>query len=232
MRFLLFLCLAGTVASLQVEEIEPAEERKLIDENGIKALISEANVRIGGQSLRQATTPAQDLTTISTESSTTTTTTTTTTENPANFKKSGSVELIVENVVETGNMIHWSREQNYLAISDIWGQKYIRFTENQPETATEAELTNVENENAESRQATTQASITSTGSPLPYQLNTLKIPTDVVFLLHPQERTEGAYPLMIPVKDEYNYTATSNEVIVAFNARFHLVSMDLESPEM
>merc|ERR1719317_1449891 len=61
-----------------------------------------------------------------------------TTENPNNLPKSGEVELLVENIVYSGHMIHWSAREQYLAISDIWGQKYLRFEEIPPATTTTA----------------------------------------------------------------------------------------------
>merc|ERR1712227_626874 len=66
----------------------------------------------------------------------TTTELATTTENPANFPKSGDVELLVENICFHCNMLHWSKQKDYLVIADIWGQKYIRFREKDPEITT------------------------------------------------------------------------------------------------
>ena len=37
---------------------------------------------------------------------------------------------------------------------------------------------------------------------------------------------------MVPVQDFYNYTENTDEVILAFNERFHLVSWDMEADEM
>ena len=41
---------------------------------------------------------------------------------------SGTVELLVEDIVYSGNMLHWSANNNDLSIADIWGQLYLRFT--------------------------------------------------------------------------------------------------------
>merc|ERR1712106_1284383 len=89
-----------------------------------------ANIRIGGdrplvikQITSQETTTEQATTTkqaTTTEEITTTEQVTTTTENPANFPKTGDLELLAEDIVFSGHMIHWSVEQGYLAISDIW----------------------------------------------------------------------------------------------------------------
>ena len=51
----------------------------------------------------------------------------TTTENPANFPKNGEVELLVEDLLHSGYMMHWSSNQGYLVMADIWGQRYIRW---------------------------------------------------------------------------------------------------------
>ena len=38
------------------------------------------------------------------------------------------MELLVEDIVYSGNMLHWSAINNDLSIADIWGQQYLRFT--------------------------------------------------------------------------------------------------------
>ena len=38
------------------------------------------------------------------------------------------MELLVEDIVYSGNMLHWSANNNDLSIADIWGQLYLRFT--------------------------------------------------------------------------------------------------------
>ena len=112
--------------------------------------------------------------------------------------------------------------QGYLAISDIWGQKYLHFTEvNQ--TALEPGDDVVDSDKEERFLL---------DSPALFNLRTMRMPIDVVFLLTPQERSEGAYPVMIPVYDYYNFTEkTSDEAILAYNDRLHMVSWDLDNDE-
>merc|ERR1719233_1382385 len=59
--------------------------------------------------------------------------------NPAFSPKTGSVEILEVDIVHGGHMLHWSVEQEYLAISDMWGQKYIRFSETKGDNETIAE---------------------------------------------------------------------------------------------
>merc|ERR1712127_929247 len=94
-------------------------------------LFPEADIRIADTT----TVPEDDIvttvvptTTIAGEE-TTTVEPTTTTENPANFAKTGSLEVLVADIVSSGHMLHWSSGQQYLAIADMWGQKYIRYEE-------------------------------------------------------------------------------------------------------
>ena len=163
-------------------------------------IFPEANIRIGSDKplTRQVTTPPVSSTeevTTTTEPTTTTPEPTTTTENPANFPKTGDIELMVEDIVYSGHMIHWSVEQEYLAISDIWGQKYLRFAEIPPATTTIApSTTNPPTTNASTtpslRQAesnsttsepTTTAVPTTTAEPLPYEIKTLRVPKNLCF---------------------------------------------------
>jgi len=252
--------LAGNDARSNIAEmILAAQKIKVKDQDtqntkemSLKALFPEANIRIGGDRplVRQAvttegTTAKQNIATTTQLSTTTelTTTepTTTTTENTASIPKSGDLELMVEDIVHTGHMIHWSVEQKYLAISDLWGQKYLRFAENPPPTTTALPsstdtIRDSRQDNSEDITTATQSTAptepTTTAEPLPYDLKTLNIPKDTVFLIRPQETTEGTYPLMVPVHDQYNYTDNTDEVILAFNERFHLVSWDMEAEEM
>ena len=91
-------------------------------------LFPEADIRIADTT----TVPEDDIvttvvpTTTIAEEETTTVEPTTTTENPANFAKTGSLEVLVADIVSSGHMLHWSSGQQYLAIADMWGQKYIR----------------------------------------------------------------------------------------------------------
>merc|ERR1719317_488954 len=80
-----------------------------------------------------------------------------TTENPNNLPKSGEVELLVENIVYSGHMIPWSAREQYLAISDIWGQKYLRFEEIPPATTTTAPDTTTATTKASDDTTTTTA---------------------------------------------------------------------------
>merc|ERR1719445_680822 len=98
----------------------------------------------------------------------TTTITTSTTEDPASFPKTGEVELMVENICHSGHMLHWSSTRNFLAVADIWGQRYIRFKELDPITTTEV--------------TTTTEIPTTTAEPLPYYLNSLMVTSSVVYL--------------------------------------------------
>jgi len=143
-------------------------------------------------------------------------------------------------------------EQGYLAISDIWGQKYLRFSEIAPATTTVAPTT-TESPNTDApttvslRQAVTETDEattltesetttteipTTTAEPLPYDIKTLRIPTDTVYLIQPRGKTEGSYPLMVPVNDFYNHTDNTDEVIVAYNERLHLAYWDMDSQDM
>jgi len=65
----------------------------------------------------------------------------TTTENLADLPKTGDLELLAEGIVFSGHMMHWSATSKYLAIADIWGQKYLRFEETPPLTTTLASVT-------------------------------------------------------------------------------------------
>ena len=38
--------------------------------------------------------------------------------------------------MHSGQMLHWCSRHNYLVLADIWGQRYIRFEENEPVTTT------------------------------------------------------------------------------------------------
>ena len=35
---------------------------------------------------------------------------------------------MVEDIVYSGHMLHWSSSNNDLSIADIWGQQYVRWT--------------------------------------------------------------------------------------------------------
>ena len=143
---------------------------------------------------------------------------------------------MVSDIVHSGHMLHWSSSQQYLAISDIWGQKYLRYQErtdttNNNETNRDARQEEDDSEET-SEETTEQPEPTTTTEPLPYILKTLRIPADTVFLLHPQDKTEGAYSLLVPVTDYYNYTQQQDEIILAFNERIHLASWDMEEDSM
>merc|ERR1719427_697674 len=112
--------------------IAAQKKKQLLDTEHIKEnitlkdLFPDANIRIGSNIMKQAPPPLLRQATSPTpgtmEPTTTTTTepTTTTTENTADFPKTGDIELLVEDIVYSGHMIHWSVDQKYLAISDIW----------------------------------------------------------------------------------------------------------------
>ena len=197
----------------------------------LKSLFPEANIKIGGNTIltRQAdTSPEQETT-----SPTTTLAPTTTTENTASLPKTGDVELMMPDIVHSGHMLHWSSSQQYLAISDIWGQQYLRYQERTDTTNnTETDRDARQEEGSGDGETTEQPEPTTTTEPLPYILKTLSIPAETVFLLRPQDKTEGAYPLLVPVTDYYNYTQDQDEVILAFNERIHMASWDMEADNM
>merc|ERR1712130_373046 len=179
----------------------------------------------------------------------------TTTENPANFPKSGDVELLVEEICYYCNMVHWSKQKDYLVIADIWGQKYIRFREKDPEittlppevtTITTTEETKTESATGrlkrqvettteadeDTTEATTPSAQTTAAPELPYDLHHLVVPADVVFLIQPHRKVEGSYPLVVPIYDQFNYTHASEEesnntVLIGFNDRLHMVQFNL-----
>ena len=239
------------------------------DDVTLEDLFPDANIRIGGDSpllikqssdttdeettTAEVTTTSQATTTIqvTTTEEPTTAAPTTTTENPANFPKTGDIEVVVEDIVFSGHMLHWSQEQEYLAISDIWGQKYLRFEEIPPATTTPTPtttnspttsapttvsfrqaVTGSETTTTTPTDTTTTEVLTTTAEPLPYKIQTLRVPTDTVYLIQPKGRTEGTYPLMIPVHDAFNYTDTTNEMIIAYNERIHLAHWDMQAQEM
>ena len=65
-----------------------------------------------------------------------------------------------------------------------------------------------------------------------HDIKTMRVPIDAVFLIQPQERAEGSYPLMVPVNDANSFTGATDEVIIAFNERLHVVAWDLSQNEM
>merc|ERR1719317_1793912 len=157
----------------------------------------------------QPTTTIQQTTTteqLTTEEATTEQLTTeeATTENPNNLPKSGEVELLVENIVYSGHMIHWSAREQYLAISDIWGQKYLRFEEIPPAT-------------------------TTTDEAVPYDIKILEVDKDVVYLIQPHLKTEGHYPLLIPVDDYGALTEYEDDFIFGFGDILHVGHWNMES---
>ena len=226
-----------------------------------------ADIKIGSvnslETVRNAettTTEQQTTEQLTTTTEQPTTTQEATTEDPTNFPKSGNIELLVPDITYAGHMIHWSIEQQYLAVSDIWGQKYLRFNEIIEEetttaravtTTTEAVTTTVAQaeevvtttQSAEGRTVgqtettTTEAETTTetteipttTAEPLPYEIKVIQVPTDVVYLIRPQGKTEGSYPAIIPVHDDYNFTDQTDEIIIAYNDKFHLAFWDAES---
>merc|ERR1719317_720209 len=200
---------------------------------------------------KQLTTTEQPTTTI--QQTTTTeelTTEEATTENPNNLPKSGKVELLVENIVHSGHMIHWSSREQYLAISDIWGQKYPRFEEIPPATTTTApDTTTVTTEAADDTttasvrnvddittttdtidtKTTTEIPTTTTEEALPYDIKILEVDKDVVYLIQPQLKTEGHYPLLIPVDDYGALTEYGEDFIFAFGDILHVGHWNMES---
>jgi len=184
----------------------------------------------------------------------TTTELATTTENPANFPKSGDVELLVENICFHCNMLHWSKQKDYLVIADIWGQKYIRFREKDPEITTltpdviTTEATQTESvtgrfrrqveTTTEADEVTTEATTqtpTTAAPELPYDLHHLVVPADVVFLIQPHKKVEGSYPFAVPIYDQLNFTQSSEEesnntILIGFNERIHMVQFNLSNP--
>ena len=164
----------GEEVRKQLAEILLAARKKKEEEEESEAtlplidLFPEANIKIAG--LTTTTAPSTATTDQATEGFTTTTTTTTgeedtttegtpttTTENPADLPKTGSLELLVEDVTYWGNMLHWSTNGQYLAIADIWGQKYLRYAEIPEATTTVPTTTEVITTVATTVQPTTQA---------------------------------------------------------------------------
>ena len=158
--------------------------------------------------------------------------------NLAKLPKTGDIEIVLIDVVFSGHMMHWSTKQKYLAISDIWGQKYLHLSEkndtkveSENEQAEESEDLDAPDFSAPDISAPDEPHVSSPGEGS-YEIRSLTIPADVVYLIRPQESTEGAFPLMIPVEDVYNTTDNTDEVVVAFNDKLHLVSWDLEKESM
>ena len=270
-------------------------------------LFPDANIKIAG--LTTTTAPStneetEDLTTAATQEEISTTTEeeitttegapTTTTENPADLPKTGDVELLVEDITYWGNMIHWSTNGQYLAIADIWGQRYLRYAEIPEATTTVATTTEVATTVATTVQTTTQAHTstetstsqsedttqegeistesavvvegrtnpttsittveadttttttldsitipdetttteipTTTAEPLPYTLHSMSVSIETVFMLRPQGRAEGAFPLVMPVFDPATPLNT-NKVVMAYSERLHIVEWDLNATE-
>ena len=203
----------------------------------------------------QPTTTIQQTTTteqLTTEEATTEELTTeeATTENPNNLPKSGEVELLVENIVYSGHMIHWSAREQYLAISDIWGQKYLRFEEIPPATTTTAPDTTTATTKASDDTTTasvrnvddittttdtidtvttTEIPTTTTEEALPYDIKILEVDKDVVYLIQPHLKTEGHYPLLIPVDDYGALTEYGDDFIFAFGDILHVGHWNMES---
>ena len=282
-------------------------------------LFPEANIKIAGltttttspvtvTTIQATTTTQEEISTTTREEDTTTTegTTTTTTENPADLPKTGEVELLVEDVTYWGNMLHWSINGQYLAIADIWGQKYLRYAETPEATTTVATTTTTETVTtaATTVPTTTQAADTSTeasinqaedttqagGSstessavveartnpttittvqadttttigattttigatttapdetittttteiptttlePLPYTLHSMSVSIETVFMLRPQGRSEGAFPLLMPVFDPAN-PLDKDKVVMAYSEQLNIVEWNLNSTEM
>jgi len=69
---------------------------------------------------------------------------------------------------------------------------------------------------------------TTTAEPLPYELNFMTVTKDVVYLTRPRQKTEGAFPFIVPLIDEYNITQTSNvNAVIGFNEKLHIATWDL-----
>ena len=287
------------------EEEEKAAALPLID------LFPEADIKIAGltttetpgtetTSLAATVTSQEESSTTSLEEDTTTEgATTTTTENPADLPKTGDVELLVEDVTYWGNMIHWSINGQYLAIADIWGQRYLRYAEtpiptttvpatttevvtslgttvpastqagttpddsgtNPTEETTQADVssttesadivaartnpTTITTDQADTTtdttvavttdatrqtEATTTQTPTTTEEPLPYTLHSMSVSKETVYMLRPQGRAEGAFPLALPVFDPAA-PLDKDKVVVAYSERLHLVEWDLNATE-
>jgi len=170
----------------------------------------------------------------------------TTTENPANFPKDGEVELLVEDLLHSGYMMHWSSNQGYLVMADIWGQRYIRFREKDPVTTTVVpEVTTLINKRRRRQEETTTTEIaveetttteipTTTAEPLPYDLHYMTIPAEVVYLIRPRDMYEGSYPIIVPLHDQFNATGESEEsniALIGFNDKLHVATWNLTEPE-
>ena len=314
----------GEEVRKQLAEILLAARKKKEEEEKNQAtlplidLFPEANIKIAGlttttspvtaTTIQATTTTQEEISTTTREEDTTTTegTTTTTTENPADLPKTGEVELLVEDVTYWGNMLHWSINGQYLAIADIWGQKYLRYAETPEATTTVATTTTTETVTtaATTVPTTTQAADTSTeasinqaedttqagGSstessavveartnpttittvqadttttigattttigatttapdetittttteipattlePLPYTLHSMSVSIETVFMLRPQGRSEGAFPLLMPVFDPAN-PLDKDKVVMAYSEQLNIVEWNLNSTEM
>ena len=307
---------SGEEVRKQLAEILLAARRKKKEEEKAAALplidlFPEADIKIAGltttetpgtetTSLAATVTSQEESSTTSVEEDTTTEgATTTTTENPADLPKTGDVELLVEDVTYWGNMIHWSINGQYLAIADIWGQRYLRYAEtpiptttvpatttevvtslgttvpastqagttpddagtNPTEETTQADIssttesgdivaartnpTTITTDQADTTtdttvavttdatrqtEATTTQTPTTTEEPLPYTLHSMSVSKETVYMLRPQGRAEGAFPLALPVFDPAA-PLDKDKVVVAYSERLHLVEWDLNATE-
>ena len=313
----------GEEVRKQLAEILLAARKKKEEEEQSEAtlplidLFPEANIKIAGLTTTAAPSTAttnqatnnvfrttnqatEGLTTVTEEISTEEDTTTegiptTTTENPADLPKTGDLELLVEDVTYWGNMLHWSTNGQYLAIADIWGQKYLRYAEipevtttvptttevattvattvqattlaetsteagtsNAEDTTQEGELSTESSEVAEARtnpttsittvqadtttttvednvtirdETTTTETPTTTAEPLPYTLHSMSVSLETVFMLRPQGRAEGAFPLLMPVFDPAA-PLDKDRVVMAYSEHLHIVEWDLNATEM
>lgn len=149
--------------------------------------------------------------------------------------------------MHSGQMLHWCSRQNYLVLADIWGQRYIRFEENEPITTTVIPDTTTESSERRRRQiettteaeaATTTETVTTTeiptttAEPLPYSLHYLMVPSSVVYLIRPNLKVEGSYPFILPVYDQYNVTGEpeeTNNVIIGYNELIHMAQWNLST---
>lgn len=302
----------GEEVRKQLAEILLAARKKKKEEKNeatlpLIDLFPEANIKIAGlttttapstnqatEGLTTAATQEEISTTSEAEDNTTTEgPSTTTTENPADLPKTGDLELLVADVTYWGNMLHWSTNGQYLAIADIWGQRYLRYAEIPEATTTVPTTTEVVTTVATTVQATTQADTsteagtsqsedttqeeglstesgevleartnpttsittvqpdttttiednitipnettttetpTTTAEPLPYTLHSMSVSIETVFMLRPQGRAEGAFPLLMPVFDPAAPLDT-DKVVMAYSERLHIVEWDLNATE-
>ena len=181
------------------------------------------------------------------------TTVTASTADPSLVAKSGQVSLLAANLTYSGHMLHWSVAQEYLAIADIWGQRFLRLeqpkeaeetatslptTTSQPTTAnvpTTTSLTTNPSDTTETDAAMARMWEEGSGGPELasttelYTVRSITVPADTVYFLSPGQRTEGVSAVVVAVSDPSGQTETEADFLLSFNNILHLAHWDLQS---